>query len=265
MGDCTDNNAVAAWQFFADQLQRLTDVGIVWMTSTGNHDYEYVNTGGQVWNRNTNLNGYVLAPSWLGGVYSVGKMQNTWAIIHMAGEDHLVLCLEWSPRDLVVSWAISVVAANPTLPVIIITHAFVATDGERYNWDVYGDTQVGNPHSPSFQTSPSEGINDGNDLWTKFVAVSSNIKLVLCGHTYSGLDHYGAIPGARWRRDLRDDGTSCLQVLCDYQNQGEGGDGWIVDFDLDWANAILTARTISPYLRNTLRFSYAVLFREPIG
>ena len=265
MGDCTDDNTPTAWSFFAVQLQRLTDAGIQWMIATGNHDYEFVNTGGQVWNRNTNLNSYVSPPAWLGGQYQVGHMENTWAIFSLADINHLVMSMEWSPRDAVVTWASSVIAAHASYPVILITHAFVAMNGARYDWATYNTTQVGNPHAPTFLTSPAEGINDGRDLWDKFIANASNVKIVLGGHTYNGLDHYAFEPGARWRRDIRGDGTSCVQILCDYQNQGAAGDGWVADFDLDWANEVLTARTLSPYLGNALRYTGAVLFREPIS
>jgi hypothetical protein len=254
MGDCTDDNLASAWNFFAFQMGRLTSAGIKWVIATGNHDYEStVGVVGNNPNRNTGLNTALDAPPWIGGQYQSGHLENTWTLVNLAGVDWIVVSLEWSPRNAVVDWANSVLAAHPNTPCILITHAFMANDWTRFDWALKGTSQEGNPHQSNFITTPAEGINDGQELWIKLVNVNSSIRLVLSGH----------VTTAVWRNDAREDNTRCVQILADYQSEGVGGDGWLVDYDIDLANQIVTARTLSPYLRTT-RYFVVDLFREPL-
>jgi len=45
--------------------------------------------------------------------------------------------LEFGPRDTVLTWADGVLKAYPALPTIIVTHATINGDGNRYNYAVY--------------------------------------------------------------------------------------------------------------------------------
>jgi len=252
MGDCTDDNLAGAWSFFASQMARLTAAGIVWVVATGNHDYEStVGIIGVNPNRISGINTALAAPPWIGGQYQSGHLENTWTLVNLAGVSWLVISLEWSPRNALVSWANAVIAAHPGTPCILITHAFMASDGTRFDWALKGSLQPGNPHDAIYITTPAEGINDGQELWDKLVNLNPSVRVVLSGH----------VATASWRNDARADATRCVQILADYQYDGVGGDGWLVDYDIDLANQIITARSLSPYLHTTRYFSVD-LFRE---
>jgi hypothetical protein len=254
MGDCTDDGSEASWSVFAQQIAKLTAAGIAWMLILGNHDYaSTVGAPGVNPSRTTRLNDYVPASP---GIVckDAGHAENAYRLIEMGGRECLVLCLEWSPRDATVAWANAVLDAQAGKPAIVVTHAYLFGDGTRFDQVAYGtEGQLGSPHSASMLTTPNEGIHDGQELWDALISQHSDVVLVMSGH----------VDVAARRVDVREDGTRCLQVLTDYQSEPWYGGGWLTEYDLDFANRIATARTVSPHFRYS-RTVRANAFREAI-
>lgn len=250
-GDCTDDGLDASWSYYAQQMNRLTAAGIPWIMATGNHDYyDYYTTKMRAFVANT----YMIPGAWITGFYQVGHFENSYCIITIRGETYLFLSLEWSPRDAVVAWAQSVMAANPGVRSILTTHAYLWDDGTRLDWAVYGMAQPANPHNPSPATTPAEGINDGQQLWDALVK-SNRFDLVISGHV---------APCFSWRSDSRLDGLPCVQLGVNWQYNGSWGGGYMLDIDFDVANKQITTRTLGSYLASE-KTPNQLLFKTPIG
>ena len=136
-----------------------------------------------------------------------------------ANASRLVVGLEFAPREGVLRWANEVVERYTEHSAIIVTHAYMKPDGSRY------DRSIKDPSKPDghigFNKKLSArlegGFNDGGDIWRKLASRHSNIVMVLCGHVATSA--HLATPGQH--------GNLVHQVLVDYQNRPNGGDGWL--------------------------------------
>jgi hypothetical protein len=205
----------------------------------GNHDYSSTSRASMIDN--------YFAPSsmpWITGTMTPGQIENNYALLDIGPQKWLVLGLEFGPRDAVLRWADTVLKAYANYPAILLTHAYLYSDGTRYDINVGGtDPDAGtyqywNPQYFGFTTS--EGINDGEAMWQKLVLPNSNVRLVFCGHQTG------------WARltSTRPDGTSAHQMLSDYQwLYGDSfGYGYLRIVQLDYDKKKIQVRTYSPYL-----------------
>jgi hypothetical protein len=250
-GDCTDDGLAASWSWFSTQMARLTVANIPWIITTGNHDYyDYSTTKNRAFVGNT----YVSPGPWITGLYQAGHIENSYAIVTFGSVRYLILSLEWSPRDAVVTWANSIMAANPGIRAILVTHAYMGIDGLRLDWATYGLLQPGNPHNPAAATTPAEGINDGQQLWDQLVK-NYPFDLVISGHV---------APCYSWRSDNRLDGLACVQLGVDWQYNGSWGGGYMLDIDLDLANKQITTSTLGSYLKSE-KTENQLIFKSPLA
>lgn len=240
-GDITDRNTEDQWNVAVAAMTRLDGV-VPYVVAVGNHD---LGENGHTQDRNSTLfnrffpyEKYSREP-YFGGAYEPGKMENIWCTFHAGGIDWLVLSLEFGPRDEVLNWAGEVVAAHPHHKVIVNTHAYLYSDdklmGPGHEWlpQSYG---VGSGSVPG-------AVNNGQEMWDKFVSRYPNIAFVFCGHVLN-------------------DGTGCLvsegvhgnkvcQILANYQGGTigcvNGGNGFLRIVDVDVAQGKVSVRSYSPY------------------
>lgn len=100
----------------------------------------------------------------LKGQYQSGKMDNSYQIVSAGGVSWLLLSLELWARPGAITWARNVVAANPRSNVVVVTHAYLGSEGEiSLSNGGYGAT------SPKY-------------LWDNLIKVYPNIKFVVSGH-----------------------------------------------------------------------------------
>jgi hypothetical protein len=230
VGDMVNHDLDGEWSTLTGQLGRLTAAGIMWIPAMGNHDYTPDGT------RKTLVNDYISLP-WASGLKDPNHVENSYTFVTLSGRQWLVLVLEYAPRNATIEWANLIASSHPLTPIILVTHVFLYGDGTRYDWNSKGNTQLWNPHSGVLYT-PDEGINDGQELWTSLVKDNSNIKLVLCGHV---------IFGEARRTDVRLDGTTCHQIMCDYQEVPLNGAGFCREYYFDESNQQIFCRTWSTY------------------
>lgn len=215
----------------------------------GNHDY-----GGQGNNRTTLFdNGvatqnyfgkgtpYAAQPS-IGGYYEgdgTHKTDNSWHTFNTNGEDWIVFTMEWGPRDAVVQWADQVLDAHPNHNAILVTHAYMYYDDTIYDWATKGTSQSWNPHNSGINNLPG-GVNDGQELWDKFVKKHENFKFVFNGHVLGD--------GTGRRATLGNNGNVVHQILANYQFNAQGGQGdmRVLEFKPDGETVVV--RTYSPSL-----------------
>ena len=172
-----------------------------------------------------------------------------------------MIALEFGPRDETLAWADAILKQRPDTPAIVITHAYLAHDGRRYD-RTNPMSQRFNPHEYTMMGT----INDGEEMWRKLVAPNSNVKLVFSGHDVSGVN---LPPGtAALLTSTRADGTRVHQILANYQtclgppcktfNDGttaqtvHGGNGYLRILRFSPADRTISVRTYSPYVDRSL-------------
>lgn len=238
MGDMMEDPSVPQLIRLQQQFGRLASAGIKALPLLGNHDYSVLLT------RETPVNDYLANPEWV-VPYQVGRVENVYTTITLSGRQWIIFNLECYPRQAVVDWVKSVLAANPTLPAILVTHGYLYFDGTRYDYLTYGpsDPRGVGPHYQQV-TTPAEGSHDGGDLWRDLVSTSSQIKLVLCGHSS---DPVTCNKGAIYTPHTRADNSLCYEILQDFQEYQALGGGWVTEYEFDEVNHRLLASTYSPY------------------
>ena len=145
----------------------------------------------------------------------------------------MILSLEFGPRDEILSWANEVVLSHSGTRVIAVTHSYL-------NWD---DTRAakGDEHNPhQFGFVQRFGGNDGEEMWDKFVKLHPNIFLVLSGHILD--DGVGRLTS------IGADGNKVYQPLANYQQEPNGGGGWLRIMQFVPNEDKIYVTTYSPYL-----------------
>lgn len=231
VGDITDDNARDQWQAARD-AHSLLDGVLPYVLSIGNHDYA---AAGRVADRATTLvNEYWSVEDfpYLAGTMEEGRLENAYYEFVVGDERYLVVSLEFAPSDVVLEWANRVVAAHPEHKVMVVTHTYLHPSTQLM---ASGRSAADFP----LGSNPNTTMNDGADIWQKFVRKHANIVFVVNGHIHSD-----AIP---YRISLGDHGNRVLQMLADFQAGPLGGEGYLVlvRFHKDGR---VTARAYSPYL-----------------
>lgn len=238
VGDIVDGDTQSQWNVAGTSMHSL-DGKVPYVVVPGNHDTNI--------SRVTMMDSYFGPASmpWISGTMTAGQMENNYALVDVGPQQWLVIAVEFGPRNAVVAWADKVLKAYPTTPAILLTHAYLYSDGTRYNLAVGGTDSSKEDlfqwwYPQYYGFTPAEGINDGEMLWQKLVLPNSNVRLVFCGHQTG------------WARltSTRPDGTSVHQVLSDYQwlDGKNFGFGYLRVLQLDYAKKTVAVQTYSPYL-----------------
>ena len=228
----------AQWGRTSTGLQVLDDARIPNTVIAGNHDFNNT-TGdfpeydtwfppsryaGKAWIPSTASYGGYLGQNLFGADPIDRRNMDNFALFTAAGRDFLVLNLEWETPQYSLDWAAKVLAAYPDRIAILTTHSFVQINGTR-------------------RTVPQRpGGIAAETAWTSFVSQQCSIKLVLSGHYHNG------DLGEANRSDLNRCGQPVQQVLTDYQDRANGGDGWLRYYTFNPVAGTMTATTYSPKL-----------------
>jgi hypothetical protein len=228
-GDVVDDNGSdAQWAVVARALGPLEGV-VPCAVAVGNHD---LGPRGCASTRETRLNDVL---PWLARgptvleTFAPGRAENIAHRIETPDGPWLVLALEFGVRDEVAAWASEVAARHASVPAILVTHAYMYSDGTRYD-------AAARPDQKWSPLRYGVGVNDGEMLFRKLVLPRSNIRLVLSGHVLN--------EGAARRTDVRPDGTAVHQMLANYQHREEGGTSFLRL--LTFRGKTLEVRTYAP-------------------
>jgi hypothetical protein len=215
VGDITQHNNMEEWSA-ARRAQSLYSDLVPAAYAAGNHDFGpngNTETRGSLFADYISFADYRRRPGF-GGVYDrePDRTENSYHLFDGGGRQWLILVLEFAPRDDVVRWANDIVTRHPRLGVILLTHAYLAADGTRFD----GKKQS---HGPAFYplAGSSDGSNDGEALWQKLVSRHPNFALVISGHV--GVAAYLESKGVN--------GNSVHQLVVDYQDIENGGNAWL--------------------------------------
>lgn len=238
LGDLVSNPAVASqWQVISDAFGILDDAAVPYTVVGGNHDFD-TTTGAfaaydaafppsryatATWTPSTARYGGYLGQNLFGADPVDRRNMDNFALFSAGGIDWLVLNLEWEAPDYAMDWAAKVLDAYPDRLAIIATHAFVAENGNR---------------SP---ITERPGATPPETIWTNLVRTHCTVRLVLNGHYHNST-------GEARRSDLNSCGDTVHQVLSNYQDRPNGGDGWLRYYTFDPVADTMSARTWSTSL-----------------
>ena len=214
LGDLVDHwESIEEWNNANTSMSKL-DGNLPFGVLPGNHDG--AETGGNL----INYNNYFCFnrfknESWYGGAYQ-NINTNNYQLFSAGGDDYLIFHIQFDPSDDVLFWASNVIDKYPSRRVIVSTHDYV--HGYYY-----------------YSNSRSE---IGKNMWKKLVKPHADqIFLVLSGHYENEV-----------RITSLEDGYFVHQLLSDYQDRPNGGNGWLRIIEFSSINNEISIRTYSPYL-----------------
>lgn len=243
-GDLTQNNNDEEWAIVSKAFQKL-DGKVPYTLTVGNHDMGSI-PGKFADVRNTTLfNQYfplerMSSDPTFGGVFEEGKLENAYYQLKTDGMDWMIMSLEFGPRDTVLEWANKIVAENPEKLVVLNTHAYMYSDSTRQGPGDYWRAQgygIG-------QDTGINAVNDGEDIWTRFVKKHPNIRFVFSGHVLNS--------GVGTLVSINEAGYPVYQFLANFQEgvhgSIKGGNGWLRVLTFDRGKQTLDIKTYSPYI-----------------
>jgi hypothetical protein len=253
LGDLTDHNTPAEWEFVRSALLPLSEV-VPLALATGNHDH---GEDGAAKQRGSLLPRYfgtlgARSKEALTETKVAGDPENAYYRVKLPKVTLGLLVLEWGPRASSVVWANRVLEKYPADRVIVATHAYLYHDATRYDWKAKGATQEWNPiaygtldtpATPSAAggpVAPSEAIYDGEMLWNDLVKRHRGVFLTLSGHVL--------VDGTAVLTSQGNGGNRVHQVLANYQMLNEGGLGYLRLLELFPDGKTLRMKTYSPSL-----------------
>lgn len=229
LGDIVQNGHVEQEWIYANEAAKILDGVLPYSMVPGNHDQV---TKDKVLTRDTTLFNKYFPPSryekepWYGS--HKGKTNdNNYCFFEGAGKKFLVLSLEFCPTDETLAWAGEVCARHPEHNVIFATHSYLGlkgrTEGPQRGYKLEG--------------------NSGDQMWDKFVRKHANIFMVACGH----------VGGVNMQTVTNDAGQPVIEILTDYQNLKNGGDGWLRTIKFVPKENKIYVTAYSPLLKETKR------------
>jgi hypothetical protein len=232
----TDN--VDEWNG-ADAAMSNLDGVVGWGTAIGNHEFDWVDvisgttpsgawltptpaSGFEGWKARfgpATTNRYAAMPEF-GGVAT--NDVDTYFKYTAAGREYLHLHLQVDIPDDTITWAQSIIDANPGLPTLISTHVFEGT-------------AHGPPNNP-YLSGPDR--NSANDVWNELIKDNSQIFMVLSGHT------------GQQQRQTRTNtaGEPVFTIVQDYagSDRNASPSGYLRTYEFDEENDIIHVTTYSP-------------------
>lgn len=214
-GDLVNQNVLAQWQRANHSMSKL-DGQVPWAVLPGNHDG--AGSGGSLTNYDTFF-GYsrFAGKSWYGGHYSSSNANN-YELFSGGGDDYLIFHFQYNPSDAVLAWANLTIAGYPDRKVIVTTHDYLELSGSR--------------------------STIGGNIWSRFIQQHADqVFLVLCGHNHSPTV-------AEVRRTDTVGGHVVYQLLADYQERTNGGNGFLRILKFSPSQDRIYVTTFSPYLNS---------------
>ncbi len=229
------------WEAASRAFGRL-DNKVPYIISTGNHDYGYRSAENGMthfpdyfpFERNTAWRDRCVSA--LPNRNGIPSLENAaFEFVEPNWGKLLVITSEFAPRDEVLNWA-KELAASPQFKdhkVIFMTHSFLREKtAERTN-------------NENYAISPR---NWGEAVWKKLIEPSSNMLLVICGHTGKPGNFEDA---SAYRVDKNAAGKNVHQMMFNVQIsgggwEGNGGDGWLRILEFMPDGKTIKVKTYSP-------------------
>ena len=248
-GDIVNNNTHPEWMHARRAMDVLLKAGLPFVMVPGNHD---MGDGGTANTRRSHFSDYFSAHDLrlakTSGTFDRGRVDNHWQSFDTPWGPLMVVALEFGPRDAVVDWAKQAIEQHPDHRVLLLTHAYLYSDGTRYDWAAKGEAQKWNPHSYGVGQDPA-GVNDGEELWRKLVEPYPNVVMTLNGHVLND--------GAGYLCSERAGAPAVHQILANYQQgidnaRAFGGGGFLRLMRFQPDGRSVEIKTFSPWFDESM-------------
>ncbi|MFC1414766.1 LamG-like jellyroll fold domain-containing protein [Streptacidiphilus sp. N1-12] len=215
LGDVTNNGLAEEFAAATKVFDMLDHAGASYSVLAGNHDVRNDDQRGDTPYLDTfSPKRAAKTPSYHS---SSPDGYNTCHILRAGGRKWMVLALDWRLSDNGFAWANAVIAANPTLPVIVTTHEIVGS---------YDDGTA--------------GLSDyGQQMWDRLIKDNDQIFLALNGHYWP--------PGSTTMKNSA--GHDVHLHITNYQDRYYGGAGMIRSYRFDLERGTIDVSTFSPWIR----------------
>jgi hypothetical protein len=228
LGDLTEDGLAEEFAAVNDVFDYLDENGVAYSVLAGNHDIDsstddqrgptpYLDTMGP--QRFTN------SPTFIGA--SPGGY-NTAHMFSAAGQQWLLLAMDWRTSSIGFSWANQVIADHPSLPVILTTHEIA---GPTYDDTIY-------PYLYGDAENDAELSAYGQQVWDELINGNDQIFLTLNGHYWP--------PGRVTLQNAK--GNDVHVHITNYQNRYYGGAAMIRLYHFDLARNTIDVETLAPWI-----------------
>jgi Concanavalin A-like lectin/glucanases superfamily/Calcineurin-like phosphoesterase len=232
LGDVVDQQSKPTQWAVADAaMQQLENARVPYSILAGNHDvindYDYHQPGDQ--GTGTDAQRNLAAEPYLKWFPASRAARQTtfkerdssgfheYHLFQAHGVTFMVLSLSWRISDAGIAWARSVIARNPTVPVILANHQLL---------------NIGNDGSSPLET------DYGLMLWNQLIRDNDQIFMTLNGHHH----------GAAYLRKYNDFGNEVHQMVVDYQMDYQGGNAMMRLYEVDFTNNKIDVMSFSPWV-----------------
>lgn len=139
--------------------------------------------------------------------------ENHFDIISSNGIDFIILYLSYKIHDFEFNWANSILKQHKDKHAILALHEYIKKDGNY--------------------------TGQGEEIFNKLVVPNSNIFMVLCGHIHDV------------ERNVKNiDGRIVYEILANYQEEPNGGNGYLRMFHFSINDELIYVKTYSPYIND---------------
>ncbi len=248
LGDMVEHGWDAHEWAIADAAMNILDkAGIPYGTCLGNHDnyHGHITPPYDADSPDTdpnaaNYTNHFCCTRFAGKLWYLGtspSRKSNYQIIEADGYPLLFLNLSIDTPRQELDWAQQVLDHNRDKLVILSTHRYLYDF--RIMQGYYGDGILG--QDTYMETGLADGWYDLAGVWpaelfATFVQTNKNIFLVLCGHCHA---QYYQVSQNNW-------GLPVAEVLTDYQDELNGGNGWLRLMEFDMEAGKIDFSTYSP-------------------
>lgn len=224
---CTvGDNVDAGWSLpqyknsvsFMDVLKGVLPYGV----ACGNHDLMDGKKGFSCRNFLTHYGPQTFKEcKWYGGASESGF--SSYQHFTGGGQKFLAVELAVNAPKPEIEWARKILAAHPKTPAILITHQFLGVQG----------------HLPETTAVSEPDRQNPQQIWEELVNISPQIFMVICGHYH----------GEAYLAKKNKSGLPVHILLQDYQNDENGGNGWLRIYTFRPDKNKVEIQTYSPTLK----------------
>lgn len=226
LGDLTEDADASSFAAVGQAFELLDRQGVAYSVLAGNHDVSGDDSRGSTPYLTTMGPQRFATSKTFAGADPTGY--NTAHVFTAAGQQWLLLAMDWRTSAQGFAWANQVISDHPKLPVILTTHEIV---GSTYDDNVY-PYQSGDPED-------NAAFSDyGQQVWDQLINDNDQIFLTLNGHYWP--------PGRTTRRNAA--GHDVHLHIANYQNRYLGGAGMLRLYHFDLDRNTIDVETVAPWI-----------------
>jgi len=208
------------WDVANKSFSILEENNIPYSVTTGNHDGDPPYTYYYYYNLYFPVSRFS-GKEWYKGYYK--NDTNSIQSLEINGKKFTFISIEWCPPQESIEWAKEVLKNYSDTKIILTTHGFLGSNGRQI------------VHACDAHIT--------KEIWTNLINTQKNLQLVLCGHEHP---RAGGTEEAR-RTDLNVYGQKVYQILADYQDRENGGNGFLRILEFSQKENKIYVKTYSPY------------------